>query len=550
MNKNILPPTWLRFALIVLLVMGIFFRFTNIGLTVYSIEETATSLRLSGYLEEEVKAEAFQGEVVSSADLHKYQTINSQKSLNDTIKGLILEEPQLSPLYYILARFWTQWFGDSATVIRSLSAVISLLAFPALYWLCWELFRLPLVGYMAMMLMAVSPFFVLYAQEARLYSLWIVTALFISAIFLRAIRINNKIWWAIYSIALSLGFYTTPLSLLIAMGHSVYIIGTQGIRLSKIVIAYVLSSLAAVILFSPWLYFIIYNFSTSHNTTEWTSIRKIPLFSLFGSFIVNIIYTFLDIPSSTLWKYLTTVYSWADIIIGVIGISISILVGYAFFFLLRQTPKNIWLFSWSLFGITSLIFLVPDLLFGGIRSVIPRFQVPLYISILITVAYLVSYKSIYVTQDSRKQTLWRLITIGLISCGIISCTFISRSNIWWNKYFNTDNLPMAKIINQTPSPLVISDSGASHYLNILSLNHLLEPKVKFLLFYITENNIDISSLSDEFSDLFLLNPSSELKEVIKENQIYNLDAVYDGSKENPWRSDLSLWKLTKKESKL
>lgn len=44
-----------------------------------------------------------------------------------------------------------------------------------------------------MALIAVSPFHVLYAQEAREYSLWTVTILLSSAALLRAMRVKTKL---------------------------------------------------------------------------------------------------------------------------------------------------------------------------------------------------------------------------------------------------------------------------------------------------------------------------------------------------------------------
>ena len=66
------------------------------------------------------------------------------------------------------------------TAIRSLSALISLLIFPCIYWLCRELFNVPLsVPGVAIALMAISPIQLVYAQEAREYILWLVTIIII-----------------------------------------------------------------------------------------------------------------------------------------------------------------------------------------------------------------------------------------------------------------------------------------------------------------------------------------------------------------------------------
>lgn len=152
---------WLRVFIVLLLVLGVFFRFANLGLKVYWEEEAFTSLRISGYTESELIQQVFKGQEIGIENLQKYQRPNPEKSVIDTIKGLAVEEPQHTPLYFIMVRLWVQLFGNSVAVTRSLSAVISLLVFPCVYWLCRELFESPLTAWIAVALIAVSPFHVL-----------------------------------------------------------------------------------------------------------------------------------------------------------------------------------------------------------------------------------------------------------------------------------------------------------------------------------------------------------------------------------------------------
>ena len=125
-----LHRTWLKTLIVVILITGIFFRFTNLDRKVYSFDESITSLRISGYTWTEMVQQDFQGKTISVEDLQrKYQQINPEKSWLDTVKGLATEEPQLPPLYFILARFWVQWFGPEVATVRSLSAWMSLFDF-------------------------------------------------------------------------------------------------------------------------------------------------------------------------------------------------------------------------------------------------------------------------------------------------------------------------------------------------------------------------------------------------------------------------------------
>ncbi|MDP8965756.1 MAG: glycosyltransferase family 39 protein, partial [Cyanobacteriota bacterium] len=252
-----MPPVWLRFFIVILLFFGIFFRFVNLDQKVYWIDEAFTSLRVSGYTEAEVVQELSNAGIVGIESLQKYQRPNSDKGIIGTINSLAIEDPHHPPLYYLIARFWAQCFGNSVAVMRTLPALFSLLALPCIYWLCLELFEstltAPLTGWVAVALLAISPFQVLYAQESREYSLWTVTILASSLALLRARRLKTKASWFIYAVTLTLSLYTFLFSALVALGHGIYIVALERFRLTKVLISYLLALLAGMLLFSPWL---------------------------------------------------------------------------------------------------------------------------------------------------------------------------------------------------------------------------------------------------------------------------------------------------------
>ena len=212
-----LPATDLRFSIVILLGIGIFFRFVNLDRKNYSGDEIMTSLRISGYTLTEMQQQLLNGRVINPEYLQKYQSPNLEKSAIDTIKGLALEESQVVPLYFVIVRFWAGWFGNSLAVMRSLSAFISVLAFPCLYWLCLELFESSLTGWIAIALTAISPVHLLYAQEARPYSLWILITILSSAVLLRTLRVQTRVSWSFYAATVSLGLYTHLFFALVAI---------------------------------------------------------------------------------------------------------------------------------------------------------------------------------------------------------------------------------------------------------------------------------------------------------------------------------------------
>ncbi|NET59246.1 MAG: hypothetical protein F6K47_24830 [Symploca sp. SIO2E6] len=523
--------TWLRFFLVVVLVLGIFFRFVNLDSKVYWIDETFTSLRISGYRLAEMLHQLSENDLVGIKDLHQYQQANTEKNVIGTIKGLAFEEPQHTPLYYSMAHFWAKWFGSSVAVTRSLPALISLLAFPCIYWLCQELFESSLTGWIAIALVAVSPFQVLYAQEARQYSLWTVLILLSSAALLRAMSITNRrntkatvLAWSIYAVTLVAGLYTFLFSVLVALGHGLYVVATQGWYLTKTVIAYLLASLAGVIIFLPWLYVSNTNLSKVTSKTSWTQ-QEVSIPTLVETWGLNLSRLFLDVDDN-----------WGAINL-LLYLSLAILVGYSLYFLCRQTPAQVYLFIFILMGVTTCALVLPDLITGGKRSTVLRYLIPCCLGIQLAVAYLLATKISSVALGSWRQMGWRLVMILLISGGVVSCAISSPAEFRWNKYTSVNHPQVAEVINQASQPLLISKS-----LEIMSLSYLLEPKVQF--HWLTRQPFEIPT--EGFSNVYLYNPSNEVLNEFRQKPNYQVELVnkWNYQLEPVYNTKASLWELT------
>ena len=518
----------LRILLIILLVMGVFFRFVNLEGKSYWIDEVFTSLRISGYTQAEVIQELSQGQVISLDELQKYQRPNPEKGITGTIKGLALEEPQIPPLFFIMARFWVQIFGHSPAVTRGFSSAISLLAFPAIYWLCRELFESPLTGWMAMALVAISPFQVLYAREARNYGLWAVIILISSWTLLRAIRINKKSNWAIYATTVALGFYAHLFFALVAIGHGIYILALQSFRGTKTVTAYLLASLAGVLAFTPWIWIVI-NYSASvTNTTGWQSQRK-SLLSLVITWVGNISRAFLDlgVNSSAPLSYL--------IPLGLVSLIVVSTVIYSLYFLVKTTPKQVWLFVVTLIATPALALMLPDLIFGGYRSAMSRYLMSCQLGILIAVAYLLANKFNSSFLPRWQKQLWQLCGVILISSAVLSGIVGSQAEIWWNMAYGYQFAPVAQIINKAKQPLVISEISGNNLGNILALSYSLKPQTKFQFL----EKAPFPQIASDFSERFIYGDSDKLFEQLAQAQNLKRVPIHQAKQDNKtW-----LWKL-------
>ncbi len=81
---------------------------------------------------------------------------------------------QHPPLYYTLLHFWL-YLGDTAGLVRLLSALLGTLTIPVLYLLGRRLLG-PSAGLLAALILALSPFHVRFAQETRMYTLLALSA--------------------------------------------------------------------------------------------------------------------------------------------------------------------------------------------------------------------------------------------------------------------------------------------------------------------------------------------------------------------------------------
>jgi len=540
------PLTWVRFLVIVVLLLGVFFRFVNLDEKIYWRDETLSSSRIAGYTGDEIIQALYTGREISVEELQKYQSPNSERGLRDTLQVLALDAPNHPPLYYIIARFWEQGFGNSLTVKRSLPALISLLVFPCLYWLCLELFESSLTGWIAIALVAVSPIHVLYAQEVREYSLWTVTVLLSSASLLYALRVNTKWSWKIYGVTLAFALYSHLFSGLVAIAQGIYVLIIERLRWNQRLRAYLLAATAGLSIFLPWIVIFLHNETLASKRWGWV-IQDLPPLNFYQTWVTNLVRSFLDVKFGSDDPF--DVQFGFDHPTTYLIILILILVVYAIYFLFSKTPKAAWLFVLLLMASTTLPLVLPDLISGGRRSTIARYQLPSYLGIQVTVAYLISTKMSAVGAGIWQQKLWRLITVAVVSCGVISCVLIAQADTWWNKYTDYYNGQVANIINQSPSPLLCSDSA---YDRILSISHILDSKVRLQLVESPKRLAEIPKeklpeISRNFSDVFLLEtvpPASLIRSGLEKYKNSKFELVYEQNISFNDRKIL-LWRLIK-----
>ncbi|WP_254538926.1 glycosyltransferase family 39 protein [Halomarina litorea] len=133
-----------------------------------------------------------------------------------------LNQPHL-PLYYVILDLWAAIGGFSATWLRLLSAVFSVLAIPVMYRVGRDLFD-HTAGIVSALLFALTQFQVYYAQEVRMYSLVALLSLVSLSLYVRLLGRGGRWRAAGYALATIALAYTHPFGVLVAFAEGLYVL--------------------------------------------------------------------------------------------------------------------------------------------------------------------------------------------------------------------------------------------------------------------------------------------------------------------------------------
>lgn len=535
--KNHLPlPRGIQVLVISLILLGIFFRLTNLDQKYFDGDECISVVRAAGYSIETVTS-ALANRLVSPVDFENFRRIPVDSTVLDTLRVTAAGAPQHTPLFFVLTRYWIQLFDNSVVAIRAFTALTGVLVLPAIYWLSLELFSSPWIAGLSMGLTAVSPLHLIHAQNARPRTLWILMIVVSSAALLRALKLNRKGSWILYGLTLSLHLYTFLFSIFVVVSHGIYVVVREtlkaGVPISKRTLAYLLATACALGSFIPWAGVIVLNVGMAQRMTAWTS-QEASFFNLLTAWMKNICDIFLYWHVQFQEKLLIS----EEIFILLVGGILVVFTLYAFYFLCRTAPLPASLFVLSLAAVPAVILVSSDLLLGGIRSALVRYLFPCVLSVQLAIAYLLAIKCVTPTRRTQPK-IWQRLTVLLLSLGVLSCSLSGYSETW----NGTRNfvLQSAQIINQADRPLVISNTGP--IFGLMPLTQRLDPQVRVLML----DQAELPPIPEEFSSLFLYSASPDLIAAVEAQTERAADPVYQDTYLNVFlwqqRSPRTLWKI-------
>ena len=574
MNQVTSPLPYHRYwvwIIAILISLGILFRIIHLDHPVYWVDEVATSMRISGYTQADVTQHLATGLPLSPTDILTVQQIRPDGSILNLLT-VLSQSPEHAPLYFILMRGWAELFGTSITAMRSLSVLFSLLALPAIFSFCQHLFNLKAAGenkgrrrkaenppltppkrgtgpskiqksLAVTALLAISPFFISYAQEARPYSLWVLLLLVWHRELWRSLHSNHLGSWFGYALALTLSLYTSLLTVLVMAGQGLGVLLLYRKRWR----AYLLTTGMALVAFLPWCWVIVTHWQTLQDNTSWMQ-EPMPLWAVLGVWFYGLSVLFFDVPVAA---------GMPVVLAGQMLTSLVVMVAmlYAVYALMTDHQSiGLFLFLGALAPPMTLLTL--DLIRDGQSAATPRYLMPMHLAVLIAVAYVVSDRLFHPPcadapalatglrqrPSARAFRFWPLSTAALLSISLLSCLIGVTHTSDYQKSRNLSNPTIINLINQAQAPLVITE--ADNIQDVISLSYGLKTDVRFSILPPYANPEQwVSDLISPKHPTFLFNPSEAMHEHVQDHQFGSLTPVYQPTKLITSELGLTLWQL-------
>jgi len=196
-----------------------------------------------------------------------------------------------------------------------------------------------------------------------------------------------------------------------------------------------LASVAGGVLFTPWAYLMYTHLDTAVATSRYLSESLGVEFTL-REWGLNIGRLLVAGPQSyDTWLALLS--------IGVMAMMLAASVA-----LWRKTTQATWLFLLLILLLSIAPFVIPDVLFGGQRSVRERYFMPAYMAATLILAFWLA--------EIARQRSGQIVLVALLLCALFSSLYSVQAATWWESA--PIDADVATLINQGQNALIISDT--------------------------------------------------------------------------------------------
>lgn len=486
-----------RILLIATIVLGIILRLYHLDGKIYWHDEVYTIFRAGGFTRAEIDGQLFSNRFVGVAELQQFLQPKPGSTDFDTIQSLAREDPQHPPLYFLLTRYWMQWFGNSAFVLRLLPALISIFSLPAIYYLAFAVTQgNSLVSLMAASLLALSPVDILFAQTARQYSALTLATILSAFLLTKAWQTDRRVYWLLFALSVAFGFYIHPFFALSVIAFTLFILLTQIRKLAS----FLLTCALGLSIYTPWLVVMWSNLARVFATTNWATMAVSPLYRL-KLWLLSFTCMFFDLDAG-----------FDHPLTYLLRLPFLLIILLAVIFSCQRAPRPIAVFLLLAAFVPFLLLAIADLTLGGKRSAVTRYLLGCFPFVQILVASLLGF-----WLQKRKRIGIMVYTL-LLGASLTSVMVSANAETWWHKDLSYNNARIIKTLNQAEKPIVISDLG-NDFTNtgdLLAMSVSLQPDV--VLFLVAQNDPSLTPLltmSAKVSNLFVFRPSQRLLDLLQ-----------------------------------
>ena len=401
--------------LVALVALGVLLRLYHADWKLYNPDEANTSIRLSGHTNTQVAAFIGDGRAHRIEDLRTFAAPSASTPVSAVVHSLADEDPQHPPLFFIISFATQRALGDAIFVRRLPAIVFGIAALWAAWWFGRELFRDPWPAWCLAALVALSPFHVAYAQEAREYSLFLLTLCLSSALLLYALRTRQPWAFVAYAASVAAGLWSfTLFGLIVAAQVLAILLPTTAVP-ARLRVAAVLASGAGALTFLPWLVNLWSRADVAVSDTDWQSTPlSAPLYA--GKWLFNLGSVFFDLDYLSL--------AWLPLVL--LGLAVALCAWIVF---VRKADPQCWTFPVAIGAITLIAVVGPDLLRHETRALQSRYLTALWFVIETGTAGGL-WLALRGTRGTA-QSLWRAGAASLFVLGFASCAVASAARTWW-----------------------------------------------------------------------------------------------------------------------
>jgi uncharacterized membrane protein len=128
------------------------------------------------------------------------------------------------PLFHLMLHYWIVVFGRSEVAVRMFDATFGIALIPVAFWAARTIYKSDRIALISASVVAVAPFYIWYAQEARMYSPMLFFAMVSTGALWGAMENGGFKRWALYALSTAAGMMTQYFFVFLLFGQALFVL--------------------------------------------------------------------------------------------------------------------------------------------------------------------------------------------------------------------------------------------------------------------------------------------------------------------------------------